>query len=77
MDVFQAELDTFTVREGEKFHPLHGPCLWVDEEGEAILFEGVEMLENDDFFHGAQLQRFGCYEALLVEGGRGLMEGGR
>lgn len=74
MDVFQAKLDAFTVRKGEEFHPLHGPCLRVDEKGEAILFEGVEVLENDDFLHGTQFERLGCNEALLMEGSRGLTE---
>ena len=41
------------------------------------MFEDGEVLEDDYFLHGAQFQGFGGDEALLVEGGGGLREGGR
>ena len=77
MNVFQAELDPFAIGEGEELNPLHGTCFWVDEEGKAVLLEGREVLKDDDLLHGAQFQGFGGDEALLVEGGGGLREGGR
>ena len=77
MNVFQAELDPFAIGKGEELNPLHGTCFWVDEEGKTVLLEGRKVLKNDDLLHGAQVQGLGGDEALLVEGGGGLREGGR